>query len=111
MQQDLHEIGSRGHAIFAGLANTCLGILPLIVLATGLLMVSHFRYPHVVNRYLRGRRSIDRLLLVLIGILLLIVWHQYTMAIGALIYSFLGPVSYLYTRLRHRLHQPPPTPA
>ena len=28
-----------------------------IVLATGLLMVANIRYPHVVNRYLRGRTA------------------------------------------------------
>jgi CDP-diacylglycerol--serine O-phosphatidyltransferase len=115
MQQDLranalvYEIGSRGHLIFTGLANTFLGILPLIVLATGLLMVSNFRYPHVVNRYLRGRRSIDRLLLVLIGVLLLIVWHQYTLAAGTLLYSFMGPVLYLYARTRQWMRTPPKT--
>ena len=41
----------------------------MIVLITGLLMVSQIRYPHLVNRYLRGRRSIARLILVLIGLL------------------------------------------
>ena len=76
---------------------------------TGLLMVSNFRYPHVVNRYLRGRRSIGRLLVVLIGLLLLIVWHQYTLGIGSLLYAFMGPALWLNARLRQRMT--PPSPA
>ena len=107
MQQDVR-------AVLPRLADACLGFLPLIVLATGLLMVSHFRYPHLVNRYLRGRRSIGRLLVALIGVLLLIVWHQYTLAIGTLLYSFWGVTSYVYYRTRQKVValplSPPKTP-
>ncbi len=109
MQQDLRYTatvyldGSRAHNFCNTLAQICLYVLPLIVLATGLLMVSHFRYGHVVNRYLRGRRSIGRLLVVLVLLLLLIVWHQYTIAIGMLLYSFMGPASWLYARARRRM--------
>jgi CDP-diacylglycerol--serine O-phosphatidyltransferase len=107
MQQDLRQtafsypIDTRAHSVVAGLADVALFVLPFIVLATGLLMVSHFRYGHVVNRYLRGRRSIGRLLVVLVMLLLLIVWHQYTLAIGTLAYAFIGVSGYLYARLRH----------
>src|SRR5262249_44765263 len=38
------------------LASGCLWLLPPLLLGTGLLMVSTIRYPHLVNRYLRGRR-------------------------------------------------------
>src|SRR3954451_13227083 len=54
IQQDLREQGFDGYrwARTASLVVTC--VLPVIVLATGLLMVSAIRYPHMVNRYLRA---------------------------------------------------------
>ena len=89
------------------LARACVGILPIVVLASGLLMVSHFRYPHLVNRYLRGRRSIGRLLAVLSIMLLLLVAHQYTVGLGTLAYAAWGPVAWSIVRLR-RWNRPLP---
>jgi CDP-diacylglycerol--serine O-phosphatidyltransferase len=82
------------------LAHTCLVLLPLVVLGTGLLMVSHVRYPHFVNRYLRGRRSIGRLILIVGIVLLMVVAHQYVLGIGTLTYAAWGPASWLMTRMR-----------
>jgi phosphatidylserine synthase len=101
MQQDLAEHEAVRSTV-AALAEGCVWILPLVVLATGLLMVSAIRYPHLVNRYLRGRRSIARLLLVLIGLLLLVVAHRYTLSIGSLAYAAWGPVGWIGYRLRQR---------
>ena len=84
MQQDLAQ------QALTTLARLCIFALPLIVLSTGLLMVSNIRYPHLVNRYLRGKRSFGRLILVVVLLLLLVVWHQYTLGIGMLIYAFYG---------------------
>jgi len=72
------------------------------------------RYPHVVNRYLRGKRSVGRLLFVLGILLLLVVWHQYTLGIGMLVYAMWGPASWAYTQFRHKFHptpEPPPAPS
>jgi CDP-diacylglycerol--serine O-phosphatidyltransferase len=102
MQQDLRSNGLRD------LSSLCIWLLPIIVLGTGLLMVSGIRYPHVVNRYLRGKRSLDRLLAVLVLLLLLIVWHQYTLALGMLVYALLGPVNWAYLKLRPRPAMPAP---
>jgi len=101
MQQDLRQAG------FNALAQSCLFVLPLIVLGTGLLMVSDIRYPHVVNRYMRGKRSVARLLLVVALILMLIVWHEYTIAIGTVVYAFYGFVLWIMSRIRKAY----PTPA
>lgn len=79
-------------------------LLPLIVLGTGLLMVSNVRYPHLVNRYLRGKRSIGRLVFVLAIGLLVIVWHQYVLAAGTLLYALWGPVGFMMLKRR----TPPP---
>ena len=105
MQQDMLREG------FNGLSRFCVWLLPLVVGATGLLMVSNVRYPHVVNRYLRGKRSVGRLLFVLGILLLLVVWHQYTLGIGMLVYAMVGPASWAYARLRPRTLQQPQAPA
>jgi len=102
MQQDLRS--NR----FETLSDLCVWLLPFIVLGTGLLMVSGVRYPHLVNRYLRGKRSLARLLLVLGLILLLVVWHQYTLGIGALAYALWGPISWALVKFRPRASTEPP---
>lgn len=75
-------------------------ILPLIVLATGLLMVSNMRYPHIVNRYMRGRRSFARLLIVLVILLMLVVAHEYTLAAATIGYALCAPVMWAYLRIK-----------
>jgi CDP-diacylglycerol--serine O-phosphatidyltransferase len=100
MQQDLAKEG------FERLAFACALVLPVVLLVTGLLMVSHFRYPHIVNRWMRGRRSIARLVVVVILLLLLVVAHRYVIGIGTLAYALWGPASWALVRIRPR----PPTP-
>ena len=69
-------------------------------LASALLMVSHLRYPHLVNRYLRGRRSIGRLI-TMVGItLLMVIAHQYVVGIGMLAYAAWGPGAWMTVRIR-----------
>jgi CDP-diacylglycerol--serine O-phosphatidyltransferase len=94
MQQDLARLG------FHFLSEACLAVLPVVVLGTGLLMVSHLRYPHMVNRYLRGRRSIGRLITIAGIALLMLVAHQYVLAIGTIGYAAWGPTAWLTVRVR-----------
>lgn len=82
------------------LAQACLAMLPFVVLGTGLLMVSHLRYPHLVNRYLRGRRSIGRLISIVVILLLMLVAHQYVLGIGTLAYAAWGPCAWMSARVR-----------
>lgn len=103
MHQELLEQGRDLNSTFLlQLSAVAVWLLPAVVLVTGLLMISNLRYPHVVNRYLRGRRSLGRLLAVVALLLLVIVAHQYTLAIGTLIYALWGPVMAAYIRMRYR---------
>ena len=106
MQQDLQEggewVGKVAHGPLEGVADVLACILPALVLTCGLLMVSAIRYPHLVNRYLRGRRSIGRLLVALVGLLLLVIVHRYTLALFCLVYALMGPFSWAYARVRRR---------
>ena len=61
------------------------------------------RYPHLVNRYLRGKRSIGRLILVLGIVLMLVVAHQYSLGIGTLAYAAWGPVAWIMWRIRRMI--------
>jgi CDP-diacylglycerol--serine O-phosphatidyltransferase len=106
MQQDLAErvrqLGAQSHPVLYDLTTALVWILPVVVLITGLLMVSTIRYPHLVNRYLRGRRSIERLIAALLLILLLIVVHRYTVGLGTLFYALWGPIGVAMIRIRRR---------
>ena len=102
MQQDLAN--DPWHGYFAGVAKTLstilIYVLPIIVLASGLLMVSNIRYPHIINRYLKGKKSMARLITVVILVLLIVVAHRYILGIGCLFYALWGPFSYAYARAR-----------
>lgn len=76
-------------------------LLPPFAMLLGLMMVSRFRYPHMVNTLLRGRRSfrqvVGLLILVLVG---LVVHFQLTIALTAALYALSGPASAAVRRLR-----------
>jgi CDP-diacylglycerol---serine O-phosphatidyltransferase len=100
--QDLAATNPSPAVVVRTLSTVCLWMLPVIVATTGLLMVSTIRYPHLVNRYLRGRRSLGRLVLVL-GILLgLVVAHRYVLGLGMLAYVLWGLLGWGYLRARRR---------
>ena len=80
------------------LSTAAIVLLPPLVLAAGLLMVSNFRYPHVVNKYLRGRRTIGRLVFALLGVLLLVTAHRYTIGIASILYALSAPVMTAWLR-------------
>ncbi len=108
MQQDLkYEELKHGQAFWGVLSDLCLYLLPLVLLTAGLLMVSGIRYPHLVNRYLRGQHSLGRLMIALAVVLALVVAHQYVLGIGTVMYMLFGLVSYWWVKLRAR----PATPA
>ena len=108
MQQDLADSmgGPTWWAHAVGYASiVALLLLPLLTLGSGLLMVSQIRYPHLVNRYLKGRRSIGRLIAMTVLLLLIIVAHQYVIALATVGYVLLGTLS-AAARMRRRRVEP-----
>jgi CDP-diacylglycerol---serine O-phosphatidyltransferase len=75
-------------------------VLPAITLAVGLLMVSTIRYPHVVNRYLRGRKSVGQLVVVIVACGAILAAHKYAIAVLTLVYMFWGISTYFMGRFR-----------
>ena len=99
VQQELaYDAGAPGFHFLHYLANVAIVLLPPITLASGLLMVSNFRYPHVVNKYLRGRRTIGRLIVALLGAVLVVTAHRYTIGIASIIYALSAPATAAYLR-------------
>ena len=107
MQQDLlMEAAKAGPGAIRSVlewAGTILTVLlPVVVLTSGLLMVSNFRYPHVVNRLLRGRRSLGTVVLTAAIVLALVVEHRYVLGLAGIAIAYSGPAMWLVTRLRRR---------
>jgi CDP-diacylglycerol---serine O-phosphatidyltransferase len=77
--------------------------MPPLAMVLGLLMVSRFRYLHVVNTVLRGRRPFWQVVVLIIAFLVgLVVQFQLTIALAALAYALSGPARWLYLRIyRH----------
>jgi|SRR5687768_13713841 len=116
MQQDLfhraHYYDRINYPRLAAFCDTaalvCTWLLPVIVLTTGLLMVSAIRYPHLVNKYARGKKSFWNLLAMLSALLAVIVAHKYVLALGTLTYVFWSLLIAAYLRFRPK--RPPSTP-
>lgn len=81
--------------------------LPLVTLAVGLLMVSTIRYPHLVNRYLKGKKSIGRFVAVVVVLGFGVVFYKYALAAGMLFYTLWSVGTYLVSRYRKPAGEPP----
>lgn len=75
-------------------------IMPWICLALGLLMVSRFRYSHLINRYLRGRKPFWMLVVGVLAILAFLMWPQLTLAVALFAFVASGPVGWLISLFR-----------
>ncbi|MBX2851470.1 MAG: phosphatidylcholine/phosphatidylserine synthase [Phycisphaeraceae bacterium] len=69
-----------------------------VVLLTALAMVSKLPYTHFMNRYLRGKANIQTLALYVIVALLLLIYPQWTLAIGFVSYAVSSPISRTWRR-------------
>jgi CDP-diacylglycerol--serine O-phosphatidyltransferase len=105
MQQDLANDPWHGAlpSVAQALSTVLVYVLPIVVLASGLLMVSNIRYPHLINRYMKGRKSLARVITVVILLLLLVVAHRYILGVGCLLYALWGPISWGWLRSRRRV--------
>jgi CDP-diacylglycerol--serine O-phosphatidyltransferase len=111
MQQDLANDPWHGYfqSAATAMSNVLIYLLPVVVVGTGLLMISNIRYPHIVNRYLRGRKSFARVISVVILLLLIVVAHRYILGVGCLLYAAWGPISWGVARARRGGATQPPS--
>jgi CDP-diacylglycerol--serine O-phosphatidyltransferase len=77
-----------GRDLLVGMSIT----LPVLTLVSALLMVTRFRYPHLVNQYIRGRRPFGYLLKLLLLFLAALTIGPYIVLAGAILFYILsGP--------------------
>ncbi len=84
------------------LAAVLKGALPVLALASAVLMVSRLRYAHVINRLLRGRRPFVTLVELALAVALSYLFRELVFFLAFLGYAATGPLAWLRTRLSRR---------
>ena len=82
----------------AGFGATSSLIIPAATLACAFAMVSRVRYPHFVNRYLKGRKSIPTVAAAMMVVAIAVWWFHESLAIAMTGYALSGPISSLFRR-------------
>lgn len=87
-------------------------VLPIATFLLGLLMVSNFQYPHVVNQYIRGRRPFGYLVKLLLLAAAVMLEPFLAMAVATLAFAAGPPVkAVLFTRRRAIVDRPAGKPS
>ncbi len=87
-------------------------MLPPFAMMLGLLMVSRFRYLHMVNAVLRGRRPFRQVVtLTIIMLVGLVVQFQLTIALAAAAYALSGPILAVRSKLARPAARAPSPPS
>jgi CDP-diacylglycerol--serine O-phosphatidyltransferase len=71
---------------------TLLFVVPVATFVLSMLMVSRIRYPHALNRLLRGFRPFTTLIEIVVAIVLVVLLHQVAIFVGFTAYVLSGPV-------------------
>ncbi len=80
--------------------------IPAVTLLCALAMVSRMRYPHFVNRYLKGRKSFGRVAALVMVLAAGAWWFHQMLAVALVCYAMSGPAFWLIQRFR----KPSPLP-
>lgn len=82
-------------------SNLLTKMMPPMAMLIGLLMVSRFRYAHLVNTLLRGKRPFREVVIIAVLVLCgLVLQFQLTVAVGAVAYALSGPIGGLVRKIR-----------
>jgi len=84
--------------------------LPVATLLSALLMVSRFKYLHIVNQYVRGRRPFGYLVKLVIIIPAVLLEPYVTAVVVVVLYAISGPMRWLWWRRRWAAQAPPTAP-
>ena len=77
--------------------------LPLIVFILGILMVSRIPYPHFLNKMMRSPRPFVTFVEIAVVVLLVVIFHQFSLVIAFLGYALMGPILWLRSRIYRRV--------
>ena len=72
--------------------------LPFVVLATGISMISHIRYTHLVNKLVRGHHRFARLAEVVLVAVMVAIDKELALALAFCGYALSGPVMWLFRK-------------
>ncbi|MDR1317864.1 MAG: phosphatidylcholine/phosphatidylserine synthase [Spirochaetales bacterium] len=110
-QQDiLPKIANHSPYLFDIIEQATIWALPIVTFVAGILMVTRVRYTHVVNYYLRGKKSFSTFLAIFFAGLLLIWYIQLAIVIGFCGFALTGLLRALYTRIFRKKAAPQPAP-
>ena len=77
-------------------------VLPLITLGAGVLMVTRIQYPHIPNHYLKGKKPISYLIMLLLPVWALIVYTEISLALFACAFALSGLFRAAFARLKRK---------
>ena len=73
--------------------------LPIVTLIVGILMITRIPYTHLMNRFLKGKKSFSAFLLALLIILFAIWSFQFAMVFGFCLYVIYGIIHWIYLKI------------
>ena len=76
--------------------------LPLATVALAILMVSHIRYPHLINQLLRGRKSFSHLVTLVFAAVTVVLVRELAMPLLVWSFALVTPLVVLWNHLRQR---------
>jgi CDP-diacylglycerol--serine O-phosphatidyltransferase len=74
--------------------------VPMIMILCAFAMVSSMPYSHVINRYLRGRKSFAYIVYIVVPLMVLIWWYQFLAALVFCVYALSAPMQYGWRAIR-----------
>jgi CDP-diacylglycerol--serine O-phosphatidyltransferase len=111
-QQDiLPKLADHSQGLFHVIESATVWALPVVTFAAGILMVTRIRYTHVVNYYLRGKKSFSTFLGILFAGLLLIWYIQLAIVVGFCGFALTGLLRALCGKIFRRKSAAPAQPA
>jgi CDP-diacylglycerol--serine O-phosphatidyltransferase len=76
--------------------------LAVYTLISALLMVSRFRYPHLINQYIRGKKPFSYLVKFVLILIAAMLNPWLTLAAVTMLYVFSGPIRWVWLVIRQR---------
>ncbi len=73
-------------------------VIPAATLLCAFAMVSRVRYPHFVNRYLKGRKSLPAVAAMLMVVAVAVWWFHEALALAMTGYALSGPIAHVLAR-------------
>lgn len=94
--ETLGKIFGEGSWVYVFFDGAIVYLLPVLLLCSGLLMVSRVHYPHLMNRFLRGKKPLAYLIVWLLVIWMVFWWRQAALVLCFCGFAFFGVIRWFY---------------